>query len=188
MTIDERLAADLKEAMKAGDRIRIEAIRGARAALQSARLEAAKARYEAAARDIEQRFAYDPAARDAALAAIDTLRSQQLDPETEIAVLMREVKRRQEAAELYRKGGRPDLAAKEEAEIAILESYLPRMLSADEIRPEVAAIITELGLSGPAAMGQLMPVLMERFKGRAEGRVLSQVARELLTGAGNPKQ
>jgi hypothetical protein len=54
------------------------------------------------------------------------------------------------------------------------------MLSTDELRPQVAALIAELGLSGPAAMGKLMPTLIERFKGRAEGRDLSQVARELL--------
>ncbi len=51
----------------------------------------------------------------------------------------------------------------------------------DELRPQVAALIDELGLSGPQAIGKLMPQLMERFKGRAEGRVLSQLARELLS-------
>jgi hypothetical protein len=56
-------------------------------------------------------------------------------------------------------------------------------MSAEELRPEVAAVIAELGLSGPAAMGKLMPVLVERFKGRADGRLLSQTARELLSGA-----
>lgn len=183
MTIDEQLAADLKTAMKAGDKVRVEAIRSARAALQSARLEAARARYEAAARTIEQQFAHDPAARDAALAAIEAGGQEALGPDEQVAVIAKEVKRRQEAAEMYRKGGRPDLAAQEEAEIAVLESYLPRMLSAEELRPEVAAIIAELGLSGPAAIGKLMPVLMERFKGRAEGRTLNQVARELLAGA-----
>lgn len=183
MTIDEQLAADLKTAMKAGDKVRVDAIRSARAALQSARLEAARARYEAAARAIEQQFAHDAAARDAALAAIETGGQEALDPAAQVAVIAKEVKRRQEAAEMYRKGGRRDLAAQEEAEIAVLEAYLPRMLSAEELRPEVAAVIAELGLSGPAAIGKLMPVLMERFKGRAEGRTLNQVARELLAGA-----
>lgn len=183
MTISERLTADLKAAMKAGDKVRVETIRSARAALQSAQLEAAKARYDAAARAIEQAHGGDAAAREAALAAISADGHQALDPAAQEAVIARELKRRHEAAEMYRKGGRPDLAAQEEAEITVLQPYLPQLLSAEELRPEVAALIAELGLSGPAAMGKLMPALMERFKGRADGRVLSQVARELLTGA-----
>ncbi|HMQ32609.1 MAG TPA: GatB/YqeY domain-containing protein [Chloroflexaceae bacterium] len=180
MTISERLIADLKEAMRAGDKARVEVIRGARAALQSAQLEAAKQRYDAAAREIEARHAGDAAAREAALAAVGADAHAPLDPAAQEAVIAKEIKRRREAAELYHQAGRAELAAQEEAEAAVLQSYLPKMLSRDELRPEVAAVIAELGLSGPAAMGKLMPVLIERFKGRAEGRDLSQVARELL--------
>jgi uncharacterized protein YqeY len=183
MTISERLTADLKDAMRAGDRARVETIRGARAALQSAQLEAAKQKYDAAARAIEAQYAGDVAARDAALAGISADAHEPLDPAAQEAVIAKEIKRRREAAEMYQKGGRAELAAKEEAERAILEAYLPKMLSADEVRPEAAAIVGELGLSGPAAMGKLMPVLIERFKGRADSRTLSQVARELLAGA-----
>lgn len=181
MTISERLVDDLKTAMKAGDKARVEVIRGARAALQNAQLEAAKQKYDAAAREVEARHAGDQAAREAALAAIGADPHAPLPPEAQEAVLAKEIKRRNEAAELYRKAGRAELAAQEEAEAAVLQSYLPKMMSADELRPEVAAVIAELGLSGPAAMGKLMPVLLERFKGRAEGRTMSQLARELLT-------
>lgn len=180
MTISERLQDDLKTAMKAGDKARVEAIRGARAALQSAQLEAAKQKYDAAARAIEAEHAGDQAAREAALAAISADPHAALDLERQEAVIAKEIKRRQEAAEMYHKGGRAELAAKEEAEMALLQAYLPTMLSADELRPEVAALIAELGLSGPSSMGKLMPALLERFKGHAEGRTLSQVARELL--------
>lgn len=180
MMISERLEADLKVAMKAGERTKVETIRSARAALQSAQLEAAKQRFDTAARAIEAEHAHDPVAREAALAAIDAQGRMSLTAEEQEAVLTKEVKRRYEAAEMYRKAGRMELAAIEEAELAILQSYLPRMLSVEELRPEVAAMIAELGLSGPAAMGKLMPTLMERFKGRADGRALSQVARELL--------
>jgi uncharacterized protein YqeY len=180
MTISERLAADLKEAMKAGEKARVETIRSARAALQSAQLEAAKQKYDAAAREVEARHAGDQAAREAALAAIAADPHEPLAPEAQEAVIAKEIKRRHEAAEMYHKGGRAELAAKEEAEAALLLAYLPKMLSVEELRPEVAALIAELGLSGPAAMGKLMPILLERYKGRAEGRVLSQVARELL--------
>jgi uncharacterized protein YqeY len=180
MTISERLAADLKEAMRAGEKARLETIRSARAALQNAQLEAAKQKYDAEARAIEARHPDDQAAREAALAAIGADPHAPLAPEAQEAVIAKEIKRRREAAELYHKAGRAELAAQEEAEAAVLAGYLPKMLSADELRPQVAALIAELGLSGPAAMGKLMPTLMERFKGRAEGRDLSQVARELL--------
>ncbi len=181
MTISERLVEDLKAAMRAGDKVRVEVIRSARAALQSAQLEAAKQRYDAAAREVEARHAGDQAAREAALAAISADAHEALAPEEQEAVIARAIKRRHEAAEMYHRGGRAELAAQEEAEAAVLQAYLPRMLSVEELRPEVAALIAELGLSGPAAMGKLMPALLERYKGRAEGRALSQVARELLT-------
>jgi len=183
MTIEERLTADLKEAMRAGDKGRVETIRGARAALQSARLEAAKQRYDAAARAVEAQHPADQAAREAALAAISADSHEALDQAAQEAVISKEIKRRRESAELYRKGSRPELAAQEEAEIAVLEGYLPKMLSADELRPEVAALIRELGLSGPQSMGKLMPALLERYKGRAESRTLSQLAKELLAGS-----
>lgn len=181
MSIQERLQADLKEAMRSGDKVRLDVIRGARAALQSAQLEAAKQIYDTEARAIEARYADDAEARDAALAAISADPHTPLDDAAQEAVIAKEVKRRRDAAEIYRNAGRADRAESEEAEARILEGYLPQQLSADELRPAVAALIAEHGFSGPAAMGKLMPLLMERFKGRAEGRVLSQIARELLT-------
>jgi uncharacterized protein len=180
MTISERLVDDMKAAMKAGEKARLEAIRSARAALQNAQLEAAKQKYDAAARAIEAQYAGDQAAREAALAAISADPHEALPPEAQEAVIAKEIKRRHEAAEMYHKGGRAELAAKEEAEVTVLQAYLPTMLSEEELRPQVEALITELGLSGPASMGKLMPVLLERFKGRAEGRTLSQLARDLL--------
>ncbi|PJF24667.1 MAG: glutamyl-tRNA amidotransferase, partial [Phototrophicales bacterium] len=117
----------------------------------------------------------------AALAEID--RHAILTEAAEHEVLTKEVKRRREAAELYRKGGRTDLAEKEEAEAAILQAYLPQQLSEEELRPLVKAIIDEIGAAGPADMGRVMPVLMQRLKGRADGRLISQMARDLLSHA-----
>lgn len=181
MSIHERLLADLKEAMRSGDKLRVEVIRAARAALQSAQIDAAKQTYDAAARDIEERLGNDAAARDAAMAAISADYHAPLDDAVQENVIAREIKRRHDAAEMYRQAGRTDLAEKEEAEARILAGYLPQQLSADELRPQVAAVINELGVSGPAAMGKVMPVLLERFRGRADGRLLSQIARELLS-------
>lgn len=182
MTLQEQLQQDMKAAMKAGDKLRVEVLRGARAALQSAQQEADKQRYDAAVRDIDARPGMDSATREAALATL-RLVPVALDEAAQQAVLTREVKRRREAASMYQQAGQVERQEQEEAEARILEGYLPQQLSADELRPQIAAIIAELGMSGPAALGKLMPVLMERFKGRAEGRVLSQLARELLTHA-----
>ncbi len=183
MSIQERLINDLKEAMRAGDKTRVAAIRAARAALQAAQLEAAKQRFDAAVAAIEAEHAGNPAAIEAAKATIAVDSHAALSDAEQEAVIAREIKRRRDAAEIYHQAGRADLAAAEEAEIAVLSEYLPRMLSPDELRPLVAEVIAELGASGPAAMGKVMPVLLERLKGRAENRLISQIARELLSAS-----
>lgn len=172
MALLERLQNDLKTALKSGDRLRVDTIRMAIDALKKAQMAQVKAAFDAAGGET---------ADAAALAAID--REAALTEATEQEVLAREIKRRREAAELYRKGGRIDLAEKEEAEAAILQAYLPQQLSAEELRPLVKAIIDEIGAAGPADMGRVMPVLMQRLKGRADGRLINQVAREILSQA-----
>lgn len=179
-TIAERLQEDMKEAMRSGDKVRLGVIRMARAALQTAQQEGAKARYDAAKAELEKKHGNNTAAVEEELATIDIDPRAPLDAATQENVISQEVKRRHSAAEVFRKGGREDRAQEEEAEAEILASYLPKQLSADELRPQVAALIAELGLQGPSSMGKLMPSLMERFKGKAEGRILSQLARELL--------
>ena len=180
MSIQDRLQEDLKVAMRAGERQRADIIRLARAALQSAQQEVAKQRYDNAVKELDARLGGDAEGRERALAALEIDPRTPLDEGAQEAVLAKEIKRRHDAAEMYRKGGREDRAAQEEEEARILGTYLPQQLSADELRPQVAALIEELGLKGPASMGKLMPTLMERFKGQTEGRVLSQLARELL--------
>ncbi len=181
MDIHEQLQSDLKQAMRSGDKLRVEVIRSARAALQNAQIEAARQKYAAQARAIESRLADDAEARDAALAAIAADYHTPLVPADQVAVITKEIKRRRDAAEMYHKANQAERAAAEEAEARILEQYLPHQLTGDELRPQIADLIAELGLSSPADMGKLMPVVMERFQGRAEGRLLSQVAREVLT-------
>lgn len=97
-----------------------------------------------------------------------------------IKVMQKEAKRRRDAATEYHRVNRADLAASEEAELAIIEAYLPQMLSADDLRPQIAAIIAELGATSIADLSKVMPVVMQRFKGKAEGRVLNDVVRSLL--------
>lgn len=119
-----------------------------------------------------------------ALAALKNARidrGQDLDEAEMVGVLQKEAKRRRESVAEYRKVNREDLAASEEAELAILEAYLPAMMSADELRPLVAEIIAEVGATSIADLSKVMPVLMKRFKGQAEGGTLNAVARALLS-------
>ncbi|MQA93861.1 MAG: GatB/YqeY domain-containing protein [Streptosporangiales bacterium] len=95
-------------------------------------------------------------------------------------VLTREAKKRREAAEAFESGGRPERAADERAEGAVLEDYLPAQLSDDELSTLVADAIAETGASGPKAMGQVMRVVNPKVAGRAEGgRVAAEVRRRL---------
>jgi uncharacterized protein len=106
-----------------------------------------------------------------------------------VGVLSREVKTRRESLDAFRKGGRDDLASKEEAEIGILEAYLPEQLGEAEIAALVDEAIAATGAASPRDMGRVMGWLAPRTKGRADGRAVSQmVTRSLanLAGSGTP--
>lgn len=98
-------------------------------------------------------------------------------------VLAREVKTRRESVEAFRKGGREDLAAKEESEIAILSDFLPEQLSADAISALIAEAIAATGATTPRDMGKVMGWLSPRTRGRADGRVVSQLVNQALAAA-----
>jgi uncharacterized protein len=98
----------------------------------------------------------------------------------ELAVLRRERKRRLEAAEQFRDGGRPELAEQEESEAKIIETYLPAELGEAELDGIVAAAIAETGASSPKDMGQVMKAVMAKAGGRAEGKRASARVREAL--------
>jgi uncharacterized protein len=100
----------------------------------------------------------------------------------ELAVLRRERKRRHESAAAFRDGGRPELAAAEESEAAIIEAYLPAELSDDELRAIVAEAVAETGATSPRDMGQVMKASMARVDGRADGKRVSALAQEALRG------
>lgn len=119
----------------------------------------------------------------AALAAAGAARAARggalTDAELE-EVIRKQAKQRQDSAEAYRKAGRPDLAATEEAELAVLQEYLPQPLTAEELRALVRETIAETGASGPRDMGKVIPAVLARAGNRADGRAVSAVARELL--------
>src|SRR5262245_3113734 len=95
-------------------------------------------------------------------------------------VIARLAKQRRESIEECRRVGRPDLLAKEEAELAILDSYLPRALSEAELRAEVEGVIRDLGATSKRDMGKVMKAAMERLAGRADGKAIQAAAASLL--------
>ncbi len=103
-----------------------------------------------------------------------------LDENEMLAVIAKEVKQRRESIEEFKRGGRPDLVAEEEAELAVLESYLPRQLTAEEIESRAQAVIEELKAVGQVDLGTVMRRMMADLKGRADGRLVNQIVRRLL--------
>ena len=134
----------------------------------------------------------DVVRRDALRMLRSAIRNKEIDlrrPATDDeiqAVVLYQIKQRREAVELYRQGGRSDLAAKEEAEIQAMEGYAPAQLSEDELRELVSRSAAELNVSGPRDMGRLMPVLMQAAAGRADGKTLSRLAGEELQRRAGP--
>ena len=99
----------------------------------------------------------------------------------DVEVLQRERKRRLEAAEAYRDGGRTDLAEAEESEAEIITSYMPAQLSDDELGAIVGDAVAESGASSPQEMGKVMALVMPKVKGRADGKRVSAAVKEKLT-------
>lgn len=114
-------------------------------------------------------------------AAIEKLGAEgELDGPDAIAVIRRQIKQRRDSLESFQANGRPELAEKEQAELSVLERFLPAALTEAEIDALVTAVVAETGAAGKADMGKVMKVLQQRTEGRADGRLLSQaVGRQL---------
>lgn len=98
----------------------------------------------------------------------------------EMRILQKAVKQRKDSAEIYKAQNRPELLEKELAEIAIIETYLPAAMSADELKGIIAEIIAKVGASSPADMGKVMGVASKELAGKAEGRAISDMVKTLL--------
>ena len=99
-----------------------------------------------------------------------------------LGVIAKEIKQRKESIEAYKSANRPELAAKEEAEMAILKAYLPEQMSRDEIVSLAKKIIAETSAAGPRDKNKVMPKLMPMVKGKADGQEVTAVVNELLGG------
>lgn len=130
----------------------------------------------------------DAARRDVLRMLLAAVKQAEVDTQTTLDdagvqdVLTKQAKQRRESIADYTKAGRPELAAQEKAELALIEAYLPSMLARDEIAALAQQVISELGVAGPQAMGQVMGRLMPMLKGKAEGRLVNAVVRDLLSG------
>jgi len=97
------------------------------------------------------------------------------------AIIAKQVKQRRESLAAFQKGGREDLMAQEEAELKVLSAYLPQQMSRAEIEELAAQVIAQVGATSPRDLGKVMRELMPRVKGRADGRLVNEVVRELLS-------
>ena len=116
----------------------------------------------------------------AAIGNAEIARQSVLEDTDILGIIAKEVRQRKESIEAFKQGNRQDLVAREEAEMAILEEYLPQQVSREEIVEAARRIIDEVGAQGPGDKGKVMPRIIAQLKGRADGREINAVVTELL--------
>ena len=105
----------------------------------------------------------------------------ELREDDEVKLLQKLVKQRKDSLEIYQQQNRSDLAQKEQEEIEVIEKFLPKQLSIDELKQELSAVILEVGASSPADMGKVMGAATKKLAGRADGKTISALVKELLS-------
>jgi len=143
----QKLADDLKQTLRDGDKLRRSVIRLVMAAIKNAEI----------------------------------ARQTTLDDADILGVITKEARQRRESIDAFKQGNRPDLVAQEEAELAILNEYLPQQISREEIIQAARQIIDEVGAQGIRDKGKVMPQLIAQLKGKADGREINAVVSELLS-------
>lgn len=117
----------------------------------------------------------------AAMGNAEIARRGALEDTDILGIITKEVRQRHESIDAFKQGNRPDLVTQEEAELAILQGYLPRQLTREEIIEAARRVIEEVGALSPGDRGKVMPKLVAQLKGRADGREINAVVSELLT-------
>lgn len=103
-----------------------------------------------------------------------------LTEDTEMKLLIKAAKQRKDSLEIFREQGREDLAVKEESELKVIEEFMPKQMSEEEIEAALKGLISEVGASGPQDMGKVMGVATQRLAGKADGKTISAITRKLL--------
>jgi uncharacterized protein YqeY len=148
MNLFDTVSNDIKAAMLAKDKIRLEALRG-----------------------VKKEFLEAKTAKGS---------DGELNDETAIRIIQKMVKQRKESAAIYSEQNRPELAEKELAEVAVLENYLPKQISPEELEKSIREIIAQLGATSPKDMGKVMGVATKALAGKVEGRLISETVKRLL--------
>ena len=151
MSLKEQIGADIKAAMKAKDKIRLETVRSIKKALLE--------------KEIELR----------------ALGRDSLSPEEEIELLSRQAKQRRDSIEQFANAQRQDLADKEAAELAIIETYLPKQVSDEELNAILDTILESTGASSPKDLGKVMGLAMKQLKGKADGKKIQTLVKNKLS-------
>lgn len=147
----DRVSDDIKKAMIARDKVRLEALRG-----------------------IKKEFLEAKTAKGA---------NGELSEETAVKIMTKMVKQRKESAQIYIDNNRHELADNELAEASVIEEYLPKQLTEEEITAALAEIIAEAGAEGPQHLGKVMGIASRRLAGRADGKAINAIARRMLAQA-----
>lgn len=148
MNLFDLISADIKSAMLAKDKVKLETLRG-----------------------VKKEFIEAKTAKDS---------DGELTDEKAISIIQRMVKQRRESAGIFSTQGRSDLAESELAEVVVLENYLPKQLSPEELEAQLKDIIAEVGASSPADMGKVMGVASKKLAGVAAGKAISDTVKKLL--------
>ena len=149
MNLFDKISDDIKKAMLARDKVRLEALRG-----------------------VKKEFLEAKTAPGA---------GGELSDDAAMKILVKMVKQRKESAKIYQENNRPELADNELAEAAVIEEYLPKQLSEQELTEAIKKIISEVGASSMRDMGKVMGVASKQLAGKAEGRLISEKVKELLS-------
>lgn len=148
MNLEQKIMAEMKDAMKAKDEATLRGLRAIKAEIIKAKTE--------------------PGA------------GGEINEEKETSLLQKMMKQRKDSLEIYQQQSRTDLAQKEQEEMAVIEKFLPKQLSAEELNAELQAIIAETGASSPADMGKVMGLATRKLAGKADGKTISATVKELL--------
>lgn len=149
MDLFDQISEDIKKAMLAREKVRLEALRG-----------------------VKKEFLEAKTAKGA---------NGELSDETATKIMVKMVKQRKESAQIYAENNRPELAENELAEAAVIEEYLPKQMTAEELEAELKAIISETGATSMKEMGKVMGIASKRLAGRAEGKAINAKVKELLS-------